>query len=93
MKVQLDGDQREIREWMGIDYSAVSVMRKRLSGLQKKDRNLPAEIERLKKRMQPSQGLRFDPNHQVIERLEERIKIWSRRQLPNLKRGSKRPHL
>jgi hypothetical protein len=56
VKVQLDGDQREIGGLMGIDYSAVSVMRKRLSGLQKKDRNLPAEIERLKKRMQPSQG-------------------------------------
>ena len=56
MKVQLDGDQREVGELMGIDYSAVSVMRKRLSRLQKKDRNLSAKIERLKKRMQLSLG-------------------------------------
>jgi DNA-binding MarR family transcriptional regulator len=49
-------NQREIGELMGIDYSAVSVMRKRLSGFQKKDRNLSARIERLKKRIQPSQG-------------------------------------
>jgi hypothetical protein len=48
-------NQREIGELMGIDYSAVSVMRKRLSGLQQKGRNLSAEIERLKKRMQLSQ--------------------------------------
>jgi len=48
--------QREIGEWMGVDYSAVSVMRKRLSALQKKDRNLSARIERLKKRIQPGQG-------------------------------------
>jgi REP-associated tyrosine transposase len=49
-------NQREIGEWMGVDYSAVSVMRKRLSALQKKDRNLSARIERLKRRMEPSQG-------------------------------------
>jgi len=49
VKVQLDGDQREVGKLMGIDYSAVSVMRKRLSGLQKKERNLSADIERLKK--------------------------------------------
>ncbi len=49
-------NQREIGELMGIDYSAVSVMRKRLSGLQKRDRNLSAEIEKIKKRLQQSQG-------------------------------------
>ena len=49
-------NQREIGELMGIDYSAVSVMRKRLSALQKKDRNLSVRIERLKKRLEPSQG-------------------------------------
>jgi len=48
--------QREIGELMGIDYSAVSVMRKRLSALQKNDRNLLARIEKLKKRLQASQG-------------------------------------
>jgi REP element-mobilizing transposase RayT len=47
--------QREIGELMGIDYSAVSVMRKRLCALQEKDRNLSAEIERAKKRIQSSQ--------------------------------------
>jgi hypothetical protein len=45
-------NQREIGELMGIDYSAVSVMRKRLSGLQKRDRNLSAEIEKIKGRLQ-----------------------------------------
>jgi DNA-binding MarR family transcriptional regulator len=49
-------NQREIGELMGADYSAVSVMRKRLSALLKKDRNLSVQIERLKKRIQPSQG-------------------------------------
>ncbi len=44
-------NQREIGELMGIDYSAVSVMRKRLSALQKKDRNLSGRIEKLKGRM------------------------------------------
>lgn len=42
-------------ELMGIDYSAVSVIRKRLSALQKKDRNLSVRIERLKKRIESSQ--------------------------------------
>jgi hypothetical protein len=46
VKVQLDGDQREIGELMGIDYSAVSVMRKKLSAPQKKERNLSAGIEK-----------------------------------------------
>ena len=45
-------NQREIGELMGIDYSAVSVMRKRLSGLQKRDRNLSGEIEKIKERLQ-----------------------------------------
>ena len=49
-------NQREIGELMGVDYSAVSVMRKRLSGLQGKDRRLSALVERLKKRLQSSQG-------------------------------------
>ncbi len=48
-------NQREIGEWMGVDYSAVSVMRKRLSALQKTNRNLSVRIERLKKKMEPSQ--------------------------------------
>jgi predicted XRE-type DNA-binding protein len=47
--------QREIGELMGIDYSAVSVMRKRLSERQSKDRRLLALVERLKKRLQTSQ--------------------------------------
>ena len=45
-------NQREIGELMGIDYSAVSVMRKRLSALQKRDRNLSARIEKIKKRLE-----------------------------------------
>jgi hypothetical protein len=48
-------NQREIGELMGVDYSAVSVMRKRLSGLQGKDRRLSVLVERLKKRLQSSQ--------------------------------------
>jgi hypothetical protein len=44
-------NQREIGGLMGIDYSAVSVMRKRLSGLQGKDQRLPALINRLEKRL------------------------------------------
>jgi hypothetical protein len=48
-------NQREIGELLGIDYSAVSVMRKRLSALQEKDRHLSAEIERVRKRIQPNQ--------------------------------------
>ena len=47
--------QREIGELMGIDYSAVSVMRKRLSAILEKDRDLSAEIERVKNRLQASQ--------------------------------------
>ncbi len=49
-------NQREIGELMGIDYSAVSVMRKRLSAVQKRDRNLSIRIEKIKKRLQSSQG-------------------------------------
>jgi hypothetical protein len=48
-------NQREIGELMGIDYSAVSVMRKRLFALEGKDRYLTEEIERVKERMGPSQ--------------------------------------
>jgi putative transposase len=48
-------NQREIGELMGIDYSAVSVMRKRLLGLQGKDQRVSALIERLEKRLQSSQ--------------------------------------
>ena len=48
-------NQREIGELMGIDYSAVSVMRKRLSVLQGKEQKVSALIERLKKRLQSSQ--------------------------------------
>jgi len=47
-------NQREIGELMGIDHSAVSVMRKRLSAIQEKDRDLSEEIERVKKRLQVS---------------------------------------
>jgi len=49
-------NQREIGELMGIDYSAVSVMRKRLSALQKNDRSLAARIEKMKKRMESRQS-------------------------------------
>jgi predicted transcriptional regulator len=49
-------NQREIGKLMGINYSAVSVMRKRLSAVLKKDRNLSIRIERLKKGMESSQG-------------------------------------
>jgi putative transposase len=49
-------NQREIGELMGVDYSAVSVMRKRLFASQKEDRYLSVRIERLKKRIGPSQG-------------------------------------
>lgn len=48
-------NQREIGELMAIDYSAVSVARKRLSALQKKDRNLASRIEKIKKRIQSTQ--------------------------------------
>ena len=42
--------QPEIGRVMGIDYSAVSVMMKRLSEMQEKDRHLAAEIGRVKRR-------------------------------------------
>lgn len=48
-------NQREIGELMGVDYSAVSVMRKRLPGLLEKDRHLPVGIEKAKKQLQSSQ--------------------------------------
>jgi putative transposase len=48
-------NQREIGELMGIDYSAVSVMRKRLRVLQEKDCNLSVSIEKLRKQLQQSQ--------------------------------------
>ncbi len=48
-------NQREIGELMGIDYSAVSVMRKRLSAMWGKEGGLPVKIERMKKRLQASQ--------------------------------------
>jgi DNA-binding MarR family transcriptional regulator len=48
-------NQREIRGLMGVDYSAVSVMRKRLSIQQGKDRRLSALIERVKRKLQESQ--------------------------------------
>ncbi|MGQ9693378.1 MAG: hypothetical protein ACUVWV_01410, partial [Thermodesulfobacteriota bacterium] len=47
--------QREIGELMGIDYSAVSVMRKRLSALRAEDQRLSALIERLERRWPSSQ--------------------------------------
>jgi hypothetical protein len=48
-------NQREIGELMNIDYSAVSVARKRLSVLQRKDRNLAWRTEKIKKQIQSSQ--------------------------------------
>jgi len=48
-------NQREIGELLGIDYSVVSVMRKRLSALQGEDRHLLVKIERAKKRIRSSQ--------------------------------------
>ena len=48
-------NQREIGELMGIDYSAVSVARKRLREEQEKDRKLLARIERLNQRLGQSQ--------------------------------------
>jgi predicted transcriptional regulator len=47
--------QKEIGGLMGIDYSAMSVMRKRLEGLQGRDQRLSALIERLEKRLRSSQ--------------------------------------
>jgi predicted XRE-type DNA-binding protein len=40
-------NQREIGELMGIDDGAVSVMRKKLLRLQRRDWNLSAEIEKI----------------------------------------------
>ncbi|NWG04572.1 MAG: hypothetical protein HXY44_17105, partial [Syntrophaceae bacterium] len=48
-------NQREIGEWMGVDYSAVSVMRKRVSILQGKDPKLLALIERVKRELPKTQ--------------------------------------
>ena len=48
-------NQREIGELMGIDYSSVSVARKRLLGAQEKDRKLFAKIARLSQRLAESQ--------------------------------------
>ena len=41
-------NQREIGELMAIDYSTVSVARKKLSALQKKHRNLASRIEKIR---------------------------------------------
>src|SRR4030042_2678486 len=41
-------NQREIGDLMGIDYSAVSVGRKRFQALQKKDNPLVRQIEKMK---------------------------------------------
>ncbi len=49
-------NQRKIGELMGVDYSAVSVMRKRLSALLKEERTLSVRVEKLKKRVEQSQG-------------------------------------
>jgi len=49
-------NQREIGELMGVDYSAVSVMRKRVLGLREKDRHLSTGIERVKRELQKTQG-------------------------------------
>ena len=49
-------NQREIGELMGIDYSLMSVARKRLLGAQEKDRKLLEKIERLSQRLAHSQG-------------------------------------
>ena len=48
-------NQREIGELMGIDYSAVSVMRKRLSVHLERDQNLSGGITKVKERLQSSQ--------------------------------------
>jgi hypothetical protein len=49
-------NQREIGELLGVDYSAVSVMRKRVSILQGKDPKLSALIERVKRELHKTQG-------------------------------------
>jgi hypothetical protein len=48
-------NQREIGELMGVDYSAVSVMRKRVSVLREENRYLSAGIERVKRELQNTQ--------------------------------------
>ena len=48
-------NQREIGELMGIDYSAVSVMRKRLSAQLERDRTLLEVITKVRERLQSSQ--------------------------------------
>ncbi len=48
-------NQREIGELMGVDYSAVSVMRKRLLEVQGKNPELSALLERVKRRLHNSQ--------------------------------------
>ena len=48
-------NQREIGELMGIDYSAVSVMRKRLSAQLERDLTLSEVITKVKERLQSSQ--------------------------------------
>ena len=42
-------NQREIGEWLGVNYSAVSVSRKRLQSVQGKDRGLARRIEKIKR--------------------------------------------
>ncbi len=44
-------NQRRIGELMGIDYSAVSIGRKRFHALQKKERSLLKQVERIKKQL------------------------------------------
>jgi len=50
--------QREIGEWMAIDYSAVSVMRKSLSVHLERDRSLSGVITKVKERLQSRQEYR-----------------------------------
>ena len=49
-------NQREIGELMGIDYSAVSVMRKKLSAQTEGDLTLLEVIRKLEERLRLSQG-------------------------------------
>ena len=44
-------NQREIGDLMGIDYSAVSVGRRRFQALQEKDKDLMRQTEKIKKRL------------------------------------------
>ena len=56
MRYRYEGlNQREIGEWMGIDYRAVSVMKKRLSAHLERDRSLSGVITKVKERLQSSQ--------------------------------------